>query len=109
MDEMKKQPMGDDSKHQAKLEVLQELRNMAMELMGDKMKSHFPSDDEHEMKQVTVAAPDQEGLKKGLDMASEMSDSPHAEAGMDDDMDLDEIESMIRELEDKRREKLAQA
>lgn len=88
----------------AKLEVLEELREMAMGLMGDKMKSKISP--EESMKEVTVAAPDEEGLQQGLEMASEVI--PGME-GEDDDMELDEIESMIRDLEEKKRSKLMKA
>lgn len=54
-----------DDKAQAKMDVLHELRQMAMEMMGEKVRGKMP----HEMHGVEVMAPDQEGLEKGLDMA----------------------------------------
>lgn len=57
----------DDSAHaSAKMQVLHELRNMAMDMMGDKVKHKMPG---HEVHEVEVAAPDAAGLRKGLDMA----------------------------------------
>ncbi len=54
----------DDNAHaEAKMQVLHELRNMAMGMMGDKVKGQMP------MHEVDVAAPDAEGLHKGLDLA----------------------------------------
>lgn len=70
-DVMKKLSKDDDSKddhYHAKMNVLNELRDMAMNMMGDKVKGKLP---EH-MKEVSVAAPDQSGLKKGLDLAQHM-------------------------------------
>jgi hypothetical protein len=101
-------PQNGDSDQQAKLDVLKELRSMAMEMMGDKMQSHFPGKD---IQEVTVAAPDREGLEQGLEVAKDLSaDAPsQEESDLDDDMDLEEIEALIRDLEEKRREKLAQA
>ncbi len=93
----------------AKMQVLKELRDMAIEMMGEKLPGR-----KEEMKQVTVAAPDREGLEEGLEMASSLaSESPEMEMseelGHDEDMDLEEIEAQIRELEDLRRAKLMKA
>lgn len=66
---------GDAHAH-AKMQVLHELRNMAMDMMGDKVKGRLP----HEMHGVEVMAPDQAGLQKGLDLAKEVasnSGEPH--------------------------------
>lgn len=56
---------------QAKMEVLQELLHMAQEAMGSKVKNGMD-----EMKKVSVMAPDQASLEKGLEMAKEVSASP---------------------------------
>ncbi len=135
----------DDAHAEAKMQVLHELRNMAMGMMGDKVKDKMP----HEMHEVDVAAPDAAGLHKGLDLAKSIipkslnadrdssmgesldSELPHqgsngspmdAAAGdveeehaegrnepdgdqgepMEDDMDEDEIDSMIAELQAKK-------
>lgn len=91
----------------AKMEVLEELRDLAISLMGDKMKDKGPMGNPV-MKEVTVAAPDKEGLQKGLQMASEMA--PEIDHSSEDsDMDLEEIEAQIRELEEMRRQKMGQA
>jgi hypothetical protein len=85
----------------AKLEVLEELRELAMSMMGDKVKSRMNPMDE--MKEVTVAAPDEEGLEQGLELAKEVIPGQESE---EDDMELDEIEEMIRDLEEKKRAKM---
>lgn len=60
----------DDNAHAAaKMQVLHELRNMAMGMMGDKMKDKMPG---HEMHEVDIAAPDAAGLHKGLDLAKQV-------------------------------------
>lgn len=65
----------DDSEHdnahaEAKMQVLHELRNMAMDMMGDKVRDKMPHEGApHEMHEVDVAAPSAAGLHKGLDMA----------------------------------------
>jgi hypothetical protein len=108
--DMKKPSLDGDAQKKAKLEVLEELRGMAMGLMGDKMTSHFPEDQPEGM-EVSVQAEDPESLKEGLDMAQDISSEMpglSAEGESDDDMPLEEIEAMIRDLEEKRREKLAQ-
>jgi len=55
---------------QAKMEVLQELLQMAQEAMGSKVKGGMD-----EMQKVSVMAPDQEGLKKGLEIAEEIAEN----------------------------------
>lgn len=66
----KMKPDDEMQKHaSAKMSVLNELRNMAMGMMGDKMKSELP----HEMHGVEVMAPDRKGLEKGLDLAKEVT------------------------------------
>lgn len=99
--------MNDDDMSSSKMEVLKELRQMAMELMGNKLKPSLGDD----MKQVTVAADSEEGLEEGLAMAKEMAPemASMSESEEDEDMDLDEIEEMIRELEEKRKMKLMKA
>lgn len=120
MDMKDKMMMGDseDAHHKAKLEVLNELRDMAMNAMGDKMKSHMPDDSDGMA--VHVEAQDPESLKEGLQEATKVAPglAEHMDAmspsddmmasGSDEDMSLDEIESMIHELEQKRKDKLAQ-
>jgi len=61
-----------DAHANAKMSVLHELRNMAMDMMGDKVKNRLP----HEMHGVEVMAPDKAGLHKGLDLAQHLADGP---------------------------------
>lgn len=66
----------EDAHAAAKMQVLHELRNMAMGMMGDKVKGQLP----HEMHSVEVDAPSKSGLAKGLDLAKEVaidSREPH--------------------------------
>lgn len=63
---MKKQMSKMDA--QAKMDVLKELYDMCSESLKGKVKGGMD-----EMKQVTVAAPDAEGLEEGLEMASELA------------------------------------
>ena len=92
-DEMKKM----DS--QAKMDVLKELLQMAMEQMRGKNKSGL--EEMQKMKKVSVMAPDKAGLKEGLHKAEdvlsgmpgeeegaehEASESPEYEAGEDEEM-----------------------
>jgi hypothetical protein len=65
---------GDKHAH-AKMQVLHELRNMAMGMMGDKVKGKLP----HEMHEVDVQAPDRESLQAGLGLAQHMT-GPHDSA-----------------------------
>ena len=62
---MGKDEEGDGMKKDAKLSVLKELRKMASDMMGDDVKGGM-------MKKVTVAAPDKEGLKAGLEKAEDI-------------------------------------
>lgn len=111
-----------DPHAEAKMQVLHELRNMAMGMMGDRLKDKMP----HEMHGVEVMAPDQAGLHEGLDLAQKAlpgADSGHGQPdrshAMDadaddgpghlenpgedqDDMDDDELDSMIAELQAKK-------
>ncbi len=64
---------GDDAHAHAKMQVLHELRNMAMDMMGDKVKGRLPQ----EMHGVEVMAPDKQGLQKGLDLAKEVAIDSH--------------------------------
>lgn len=92
-----------DSK--AKMSILKELRKMAMDDMGEGLKSG--------LKKVTVAAPDEKGLKEGLEkaedivedmpmmgkpdqMMSEMTDMKED----DSDMDMEKIISQCKSPED---------
>lgn len=83
-----------DMKGVAKLKVLKHLKDMASQMMGDDLKGGMDG-----MKKVTVAAPDEAGLKEGLDKAKEVVGQMHGmtsedpQAGMEHpDMDNDEDE-----------------
>jgi hypothetical protein len=58
---------------QAKMEVLQELMDMCKDKIGNSVKSGMD-----EMQKVTVAAPDTESLKLGLEKAEELTENPRA-------------------------------
>ena len=94
-----------DAEMMAKKNVLSSLRDQAAEAMGDKLKK------------VTVAAPSEEGLKKGLDKAKEIvegkemlaeaspedaeldgGDEGEEEHEMKEEMSLDEINAKLEEL-----------
>lgn len=78
-----------DMKKKAKLNVLHELKKMASDMMGDDVKGGM-------MKKVTVAAPSEKGLEKGLDKAKELvADMPEPE-----EMDYDEESSDEEDMEE---------
>lgn len=92
---------------QAKMDVLKELYDMCSAKLGDKVKGGLD-----EMKQVTVAAPDAEGLEEGLEMASELApemaevseeteENPEPSLPMDDDEDSND-DSIFANLRKKR-------
>lgn len=68
---------------QAKMDAVREIDGMASKMMGDKLKG---------IKQVSVAAPDKEGLKEGLEMAEEIVGGDEAQDSKDQE-DLKEQES----------------
>lgn len=109
-----------DSHKDAKLNVLNELREMAMNMMGNKLKNHMsPEANDDQMSEVSVAAKNPEDLKKGLDLArnvlpqqkhdtSQAMGTPDSnQYSEDDDMSIEEIESLLQELQDKRRQKMS--
>lgn len=120
LDKLAKSKNDDHQDHaDAKMKVLHELREMAMEMMGEKVRGKLPG----EMHGVEVMAPDQEGLAEGLDLARKVvpgadgqPDRSHAldndadvspdrleNPGEDhDDMSDDELDAMIAELEAKK-------
>jgi hypothetical protein len=98
----------DPMEKEAKTGILKEISKMAGDMMGSDLKG---------LKKVTVAAPDKEGLEKGLEKAKElMGDMPEgeeAEAEEDEavaseeempaeEMSVEEIEAKIKELEAKK-------
>src|SRR5271168_2067344 len=80
--------MDDAMKSSAKLKVLKHLKDMASGMMGDDVKGGMEG-----LKKVTVAAPDTQGLKHGLDKAKEvvgqMGDFDHSNPAGGDHQDLD--------------------
>lgn len=98
MDEMLKKLMKkkgreeepDSSSMEAKIKVLEELRDMMAQMMGDKMRNGYD-----EMKKVSVMAPDEKGLKAGLGQAQELvEDIPdHPLLGEDDNEAQDDIDA----------------
>lgn len=67
----------DKDKMMAKMKVIHELRQMAQDMMGEKL--------DEGMKKVTVASDDKEGLKEGLEKAEEIVEEG-PEAMMGDEM-----------------------
>lgn len=100
--------MGGDHESDAKMKVLEQLRDMAMGMMGEKVDKKMAPPMGDDMKQVTVAADDEAGLKEGLDMAKDVVPGMEmgGEAHPADDMSAEEIDAMIAELESKKREKM---
>ena len=92
---------------QAKLDLLKDLRKMAMGMIHEGAGEEMP---EH-MQKVMVAAKDKEGLEKGLDKAKEVlssadmgeheaEESPEMEAS-EEECSPDDLEAQIKELQDK--------
>lgn len=81
----------------AKMSVVESLRDMAAKAMGDKL---------HGLKKVTVASDSKDGLEKGLEKAKDLlSNTPEADAmkekGQKDPMSgLDEAEDPFSEAEE---------
>lgn len=69
-DKKKKGPMLSDNERNAKMSVLKDLRNQASQSMGNRLK---------DMKKVTVSAPDEQGIKAGLEKAKELIAGKHGE------------------------------
>lgn len=119
LDEADSEDGTQDHKYNAKMDVLNELREMAMNMMGNKVKNHMsPEANDDQMAQVSVAAKDPADLQKGLDLAKNVlpQQTHDTSAAMgtpdsnqysdDDEMSIEEIDSMLQELQDKRREKM---
>lgn len=122
--------MSKDMKHEAKRNMLQELKKMASGMLGDDLKGKMSG-----MKKITVAGKDDDSLKAGLktaegilgkdtdkdpdktdqkakdevkaagsepDIEDDMSEeSPEEESQEDDAMSPDELQTKIKELQDK--------
>lgn len=78
----------EDMKKKAKLKALEGLKQVAMDMMGENFKKDKSELDG--LKKVTVAAPDKEGLEKGLEKAKELAGSMPELA---DESSEDELES----------------
>jgi hypothetical protein len=100
----------------AKLDVLKDLRKMAMEMLHDQSsegmeEGEMPS----KMQKVMVAAKDKEGLKQGLEKAEDVLESmpgeeseEDEEEGMASEKSLDEQEQeLLAKLEEIRAKKQA--
>lgn len=91
---------------EAKMGVVGDLRKMASDAMGDRLKG---------LQKVTVAAPDKSGLSEGLEKAQEMigdgsqmpdeesmdhesEESPEMEASEDEHLSEDEIDEKLQHL-----------
>ncbi len=74
----------------AKMDVLSDLKGQASDMMGEKLGG---------IKKVSVAAPDKEGLKEGLEKAEELlEEMPNGEEKPEGELSLEEIEAKIQEL-----------
>lgn len=98
----------DEMKKKAKMKVVGDLRNMAMDMMGSDLGKHMEG-----AKKVTVASKDTEGLKAGLEKAEDLVEGMPEEGGEEtpseemsdlEEMDLsaEEIEEMMRILQEKK-------
>lgn len=127
-----------DDSYDAKMQVLHELRDMAMGMMGDKMKGKMNPEDQA-IHEVSVSAPDTKDLKHGLDLAKKVVPDENEEAGSsdafkamgspmqdasahaedeedefnehepEDDMNEEEIDAMIQHLQNKKSQKSSQS
>ena len=70
-----------DEKRRMQIELLQDLKEMMGEMMGQGM---MPES----IEKVTVAAPDREGLEEGLDKASDMMED------MPEESDLEKLKKL---------------
>lgn len=86
---MKKKESGklSDEEAQAKMDVLQELMEMAHQAMGSKVKNGMD-----EMKKVSVMAPDKEGLEEGLEKAQELVEKPELSDMLEKSEEMPEME-----------------
>jgi hypothetical protein len=86
----------------AKKSVLGELKKLAQNAMGDKVKG---------LKKVTVAAPDAKSLKEGLETAEELVSPEESEEGSLEDMAKSGLEEVSEEMseEDMMSEEMSEA
>lgn len=78
-----------DSEMKAKMGVLDELKSMASDAMGEKIKG---------MQEVRVAAPDEEGLKEGLEKAEELIEAK--DEMMEEDSENEQLEESLEDSDD---------
>ncbi len=95
---MAKKPEGKMDKHamQAKMDVIQELLDMAHEAMAGKVKGGMD-----EMQKVSVMAPDKESLSEGLELAQEITEpeEDESEESSPDVESSEESESPLMSIE----------
>jgi hypothetical protein len=83
---MSKEGEMDPMKKKAKLELIQELHDMAGGMMKDDLTGHLDG-----LKKVTVASDTKEGLEKGLDKAKELTDKGPGASLLEEDSEEDEL------------------
>lgn len=83
--EKKKGKELDSVEQEARLNVLDDLRKVAMDEMGERLKG---------LKKITVAAEDKEGLKQGLEKAEEILENEEVDHEMHEAMESPEEEAM---------------
>ena len=82
----------DSMKKESKLKALKALRKMASDMESEDIKG---------IRKVTVAAPDKEGLEKGLEKAKEIVENPMEMAEeMSEDSEMEEMEESAEETDD---------
>lgn len=89
MDKKKEKPMLSDMEKNAKMSVMEDLKSQANSALGDKLKG---------LKQVTVAAPDQEGLAEGLDKAEELVGGEEGQEELEEGEDEDEMFAEYKQM-----------
>ena len=111
MDHEEHENMPKDKK-EMKIMMLEALREAMDDLMSGDMKESNPMEKMGEMQKVTVAAPDEESLKKGLEKAEEIvgkmpteMEEREGEEDIDDDMDDDYSDLEDDEDEDEKKDR----
>ena len=92
---------------QAKVDVLKELLQIAKEEMRGRNKQGMEDMMGQKMQKVAVMAPDEEGLKEGLEKAEEIVESKmegEDEEGYEEDDDMEDAEG--EELDDEAKKEL---
>lgn len=83
-----------DLEKKAKMKVLQEMRQMATDMMKEGLSP------KKEVKKVTVASDSKEGLLKGLEKAEEVLDSEDEEDAELEDEETSEEDSDVSEMDE---------